>query len=300
MQKKVPSIQQFKIPANLEQLSISKREIVFYEVQNPRCVVNLLSEAARKAALEIPSKFLSMSTTELRRKVKPVEMDEQLRLSFWDEYFIATDSDRKMRMDAIYSRVCSREQFYHWILGNAERFAYILRPPEDYMLKIRGILDVGLTRLAEILTLPIQDAEGKVDSKLIGQIVTIVSLLDNRVRGSVPQKVMLEGKTMHMNINYEIPKTYEDVNQELKNIEREIAQLQGPVHSEVSEALFSSEEDSPNEQRITVITEKETREASYLEAEATGSSEAQEPFGARTSPPSRQEVLSMGEELFRE
>jgi len=233
----------YPLSRNKEQLDPSKREIVFYEECNPKCVVNMLHPAVKKAAMEIPVAILSYSLTQLRTKLEPTEMDEQLRLSFWDEYFLASDANRMIRLDAVYARICSREHFYANIITNHERFAYVLSPPEEYMIKVRGLLELGLTKFAEILRLPLRTASGNVDSKLIGQIVTIVSILDNRVRGAVPQKLFVEGKQFNMNVNYESPKSYEEINSEIKNIEREILELQAAPLPELTEEQISLRDD---------------------------------------------------------
>ena len=106
-----------------------------------------------------------MNTDELRATTQPNHMDEMLRLSFWDEFFIASDACRKMRIEAIYPKVCTREHFYRNIIANEHRFAFILRPPDDYILKMRGLLELGLRKFEEILRLPIDPA--KPDTKII-------------------------------------------------------------------------------------------------------------------------------------
>jgi hypothetical protein len=254
MGKKTTKIKDFKIKQHPDQLDTARREIVFYEKDNPRCVVNLLPEIPKRVALDIPPDMLAQTPQQLRRKLNPNDMDEQLRLAFWDEYFLAMDNSRMIRMDAVYGRVCSREHFYKNIVGNADRFLWILQPPEEYMLKMRGLLEIGLNRFAEILQLPIVNDRGAADTKLIGQVVQIVSLLDNRIKGAVPQKLYVEGKSYNMNVNYEAPKSYEEINQEIKNIEQEILELQG---SEVTGAMFQGEYDRAGEAQEAVTIETE-------------------------------------------
>jgi hypothetical protein len=247
-------IKDFKIQPRPDQLNTARREIVFYEKDNPLCVVNMLPETVKKAALEIPPDLLAQSPQQLRKKLCPSDMDEQLRLAFWDEYFLAVDNSRMIRIDAVYGRVCSREHFYKNIVGNMDRFLWVMQPPEEYMLKMRGLLEIGLNKFAEILQLPLLDHRGNADTRLIGQIVHIVSLLDNRIKGAVPQKLFVEGTNYNMNVNYEAPKSFEEISREIKDVEREIQELQG---SNVASAMFQGEYDGTTETAAAFTIETE-------------------------------------------
>jgi hypothetical protein len=272
-------VKENKIRMTDEQVDPSRREIIFYEEENPRCVVNMLPDTVKAACKAISPELLSLSLTEIRKRADPSDLDEQMRLAFWDEYFIATDNDRFMRMDAVYSRICSREYFYRYFIREEVRLAYMLRPPEEYILKVRALLDMGLNRFSEILNLPLRDLEGKVDSKLIGQIVHIVTLLDNRVRGAVPQKVYIEGRQVNMNMNYQVPKTHEEIQQELIDIEKEIYELSGP---KVAGELFDKSEEG-----IAYDSIGASEETLDAQAQTIGSGEKPEEYRASASTPIR-------------
>ncbi len=227
------------IPAEKYQLDTSRKEIVFWEQGNPNCVVNLLTPRLKKAAMNIPGHLLGMSADTLRKKIKANSMDEQLRVSFWEEYFVASDNNQRMRIEAIYPRVCVREYFYKHFVDNPARFAYMMHPPPEYMLQMKSLLQLGLRRFEEILQMPITNEKGVVNSKLVAEIVRIVMLVDNRVKGSVVQKVQLEQKSVNVNLNYEPPKKIEDIDAELKAVEKEIRQLATPEKQPDEEFLFN-------------------------------------------------------------
>lgn len=216
------------LPRNTEQLDPARREIIFWEERNPRCVFNLLPDSVKKHARQLPPELLGASERELRFKYDYGHIDEHLRISFWDEYFSSCDHDKSMRMSAVYARVCDRDHFYE-ICTNPLRLAFILKPPMEYIYQMRSILNMGLHRFEEVLKLPLVKESGVVDTKLISEIIKIVSIVDNRVKGAVTQKFQIDAtqKNLHVHAqaNYEPPKSHQDVERELREIEKEIKQL---------------------------------------------------------------------------
>jgi len=228
------------IPRHKEQVDITKREIVFWEDRNPKSVINLVTERLQELMKQLPQALLAMSEKEIRKKLEPGWTEEQLRIAFWDEYFLTVDNNgKKMRLEAVYARVCAKDIFYDKI-KNPLTLAYICKPPQDYIYQMRSLLNVGLERFAEILNLPVK-VNGRVDTKLIAEIIKIVTLVDNRVKGAVTQKIQIDGtqKNLNMNVNYEAPKTHQDIAKELRDIELEIKQLQSP---QTNLNLFTEEE----------------------------------------------------------
>jgi len=258
-QPKQPEARDGIITRNPDQLDRDREEIVFWEEQNPRCVVNLLrnSPKLRQAALDLPPNYLGMSDRELKAFVEPGEIDQSLRLAFWDEYTLAIDNDCLMRPANIYSGVCSKEYFHRFIIADPKRLAYLFRPPKDYRLKMRALLDVGIERFEEILNLPITETKytknGRayevVNTKLIGEIVKIVALLDNRVKGAVAQKLVVDqtSKNLHVHSKYEPPKTMKEIEAELKRVKQETLALMDPAEQAETELLVNGFTDDESE-----------------------------------------------------
>lgn len=231
------------VPRRATQTKPEIRELVFYDEGNPRCVVNLLSEKMKSCALKLPPHLLGVTAKELEKKFDPSMLDRQLRMAFWDEYFITQDnSAARMRVDAIYGRLCSKEMFYQ-IVNSELRYAWILKPPEDYTLQMRALLEIGLDRLHEIVKLPIETERihpksnqviKVINTKIISEIIKAVAILDNRVRGAVPQslKIQSEQKNLHLHaaapnnqLPYDEPKTHQEIMKQLASIQKEINQI---------------------------------------------------------------------------
>lgn len=239
-----------------------RKEIIFWEEHNPRSLINLLTPRLKELARQLPPDFIGMSEKELKKKLDPSSLDEQLRIAFWDEYFLTVDNNAKsMRMEAVFARVTDREMFYE-VVKNPLRLAYMLKPPQDYFLQMRSLLNIGLIRFEEVLKLPLENPNGTINTKLIGELIKIVSIVDNRVKGAVTQKIQIDAKTtstsqvLNVNTTYEPPKTHQQIQQELKDIEKEIRQLQVP-----NESIFYEGESSytPGETDEDAIVVEATR-----------------------------------------
>lgn len=207
----------------------SQQEIVFWDEDNPRCVVNMLSEKLKERALEIPTHFLSLSDDMLEKATEPTMVHEHLRLAFWDEYFVASDNNKKMRVESVYPRVCSRDYFYRVFIADDLNLAYMMRPPVEYTLKMRSLLELGHRQIEKVLRMPLINSKGQPDAKLIAEVVKIVALLDNRVKGSVTQKVQIEQKTQgQVHHVHQSPKSITEIQNEINRIDIEMKHLTKP------------------------------------------------------------------------
>lgn len=224
------------ISRNSDQLDPNRREILIWEAENPRSVINLVSDKVRRHAIELPPELLAMPAEKMKKEHNLTFIDEQLRIAFWDEYFLTSDAGAKsMRMAAVYARVCDKNYFLNFIVENPIRLAYMFHPPEEYMLQMRALLNMGMERFQEFLNLPITKPNGEPNTKLIAELVKIVTIVDNRVKGAVTQHVKIDAtqKNLHAhmqvpNPNYEAPKTYAEIQSELRQIENEIKKIRDP------------------------------------------------------------------------
>lgn len=207
-----------------------------WEEGNPRSVMSMVAPVVSEQIKLIPPDYLTMAETNLRKIVNPNEVDVHCREAFWEEYFLACDENRRMRMETIYGGYVSKNVFFGQLVRDAGRLAWMLRPPQDYMYRMKGLLELGLSQFEQILRMEIT----KKDTRLIGEIVRIVALLDNRVRGAVPQRLMVDSRSV--SVNYEAPKSVKEIDAELKQLEREIIQLKGERDGEGSAELTGARE----------------------------------------------------------
>ena len=225
------------------------QEIDFWEEGNPRAVINMAPDAVRDRIRKLPLHLLERSQMSLKTTGNGHWIIEKLRQNFWNEYFLSLDNNAdKMRPAAIYTNACGQSEFYE-IISVPERLAYMMRPPESYMYKMNTLLEAGLERFNEILHLPLMNDKGKVDTKLIAEMVKIVAIVDNRVRGAITQRVKIESTSKQLNVNMnmqqEYPKSHQEIEQELKQIELEIKRIDNPKADMSQLELFGEKNVEP-------------------------------------------------------
>lgn len=262
-----------------ELANVNAEPLSIWEHANPRAVVNMVPDAVAENIKKIPAAWLGYSDTALRKLSEPTTRDDEIRQSFWTEYFSACDENRTMRLTAVYGRLLSRQMFYELIVHNPKKLAWMLRPPVEYTYRMQNLLEMGLNQFENILSMEIDPK----NTRLIGEIVKIVALLDNRVRGAVVQKVELNAKAEVRSMNAHVhkieqPKSYAEIQAELKNIQKEILMINEPEGSdeetphvyELERALFGggSGDDDDDEREVNeeVILAERGDDSEVIEA----------------------------------
>lgn len=198
-------------------------EINMLDSSDPMSVASLVPKSMRDAMKLVPPKVWLMKFSFLTMKAQPTDLENQMRLAFWDEYAMAQDQKRPINIASVY-RLSSQMYFQRNILENPLKLAYILSPPQKYQYKMREMLDIAHKRMREVLTLPIIDRKGQPNTKLIGEIVKIAILLENRVMGAVKQQVEVRTKSLNVNVNSD-RKDYYDVEAEIRQVEKQLKDL---------------------------------------------------------------------------
>lgn len=163
-------------------------DYAIYDVSNARSVINIVPNSLREAMLGLEDKWRNLSEVELKRMCKPEVEHAKLRLQFWAEYNKAQDQGRMVQVGAVIRGVCSQEWWNSRVLRCPEKVAYIVVPPRDYLSTMAEMLDFGMDRLRDVLSLDLVDEKGRANAGLISQMVKIVQMLDLRVKGAVVQQ----------------------------------------------------------------------------------------------------------------
>jgi hypothetical protein len=178
--------------------------IVIFDRKNPRSLINIVWEELRDSMLALEANhqdLLQLTERKLEKLLEPDPTESRLRLRFWDEYSRAQEKGKRMLLAEVCRGVCSGDFWEKNILRDLKRVAYIINPPTNYIVTMEELLYKGLDRVREVLDLPIKDAKGRPDARLISEMVKIVQMLDQRVKGAIIQKVAIqqkiEQKTQH-------------------------------------------------------------------------------------------------------
>lgn len=161
-------------------------------------------------------------TTEedLRIKVKPDYLLNKIRLSFWKEWDRVANTVHNVNLKRTLSGLCSRYEL-EIILANDLKAAWILKSPTSYTSTLEEGLYRGLTRLREVLELPLTDGEGKIDLKVVNTILKVTQMFDVRVNGNMP--TLIKQQIQNVPLNPPAPPiTEEAAAKELKMLEEEL------------------------------------------------------------------------------
>lgn len=180
--------------------------IDLWDRMNDNSIINKVPPALQNHFLEASKKrpdLFGMDERDLFKKLRAEELtpsptDNRLRIQFWLEYDRSMTTMKRMEIMNVTAGVCSNQYFRERFLHRPEKVAWLLACPVSYTRKIEEALDFGLDRLRDMLELSVTDAQGKLNLKLMELQAKIVALLDQRVKGSVVQRI--EQKNMNLNV----------------------------------------------------------------------------------------------------
>lgn len=162
-------------------------------------LINFLSDALKKSVLELPEEFLIMSETELKEKAHPTSTDYALRVSFWREFDKAMwKGTGKIVSASIYGGICSEQYFYKAFIRTEAKFAWMIRPMQQYQKEMEAILYRCTERLWELIEIPLKDSKGKMDPKRAEVLLKVVAQVENRVKGMAVQRS--EARSLNVNV----------------------------------------------------------------------------------------------------
>lgn len=158
------------------------------------------------------------------RKVgcKLTPLDTQLRLAFWLEYERCVQrQEKKINLCNVYAGICVEEYFYQHYLSNQYRLAFMLCPPQSYSVKMQEMMELGLARLREIMTMDMIDEKtGKVDTRIAKLVMQAAVLVDLRVKGAVAQRIETVNKSAVLHVD--LMKNREDLDNRLQQNSMEL------------------------------------------------------------------------------
>jgi len=175
-----------------------------YDTENPDSLINVIPTRVIEVLHRIRPKMprvLHCTEHELRDYIKPDERDERIRLGFWDEYNHSTSAGKKMSLSSFLHGIMSWETWVTVYEPSDKKMMWVFCPPVSYQVAMRNILHKGTERLMEIMSLPLRDDMGKVDSKVIVNILRAFQLVDVRVKGAVTQKLQIQQQSHNINQN---------------------------------------------------------------------------------------------------
>lgn len=138
---------------------------------------------------QVPVEWRDLTEGELERIVQVDAFTNRYRLAFWQEYERAQTQVERMDLSRISMTMGVPSAYLRKQLQNPQKLAWIICPPASYSTFLEETLSFGLKRLRnDILTLPIFDSDGRVDTAAAKLILQAVAFVDMRRHGGIVQK----------------------------------------------------------------------------------------------------------------
>lgn len=241
--------------------------ICIFDKVEPRSVYNLVPPGVQEAIENVNPEYYRWTEKVLEKHANLDVRDYRVRLSFWNEYYETQDKFKKsMSISKMLMGVCSNEYFYKEILPNPLKLAWVLYPPANYAKAMEEILDVSMRQMRNIMSLNHNKKSGY-DIPLIKEKIKIFALIDNRVRGSVLQRVKVDKQAVHAHMHQtsgvhtnsqNAPKSIEELNSEILKLESNATPGGiGVIEAEITRAVNPTQTDSVAlEQVMGAITQQ--------------------------------------------
>ena len=206
--QKRPKIQKYSM---IQQTPIDEAQIekVFFDTENPNSLIcrvwpDLVPYI--RAVADVYAGYFLANENKVKAFCNPDERDHRVRLRFWDEYYQACAQDRQMRESNITHGVVMPDTWRQVYLTNRRKLLWVFSQPVNYTTSMRCLLEKGLSRLHEIMDMPLMvRRNGKLepDVRMITQVLKAFQLVDLRVKGSVVQKMQIDQRSVNVNHNLE-------------------------------------------------------------------------------------------------
>lgn len=156
--------------------------------ENPRSLINIAPKGVADLMGRLDKKYYAMSEKQLKTLLSDDPTLNRLRISFWKEYDAAQSQMRDMLWSNISRLMQARPISFSAYFHRPEILAYILCPPASYDAFLEEALSHGMSRIREILDLPLRDENGRVNAKVGELILKAAAFLDLRTHGGFLQK----------------------------------------------------------------------------------------------------------------
>ena len=217
----------------------SDLQTTYFNLSDEHHFINLIPDSFREAVLKIPPYFLELSEKDLIKEVygdTPNEIDTLIKMEFWDLYEANFEAKKPITMRALIKGTCE-ERTFRSLLTESGRVAYIIRQPTKLQNRIKYAHSFAVNEMIKLLTEPepVNVRTGVPDAKLKQLKFQIYQYLDQRLHGSLIQRMQVEQKTLQVNIDgnpnteKEKPQTPEEIDKRIRELEEEIQSMEPPV-----------------------------------------------------------------------
>lgn len=185
----------------------------FFDPDSPYSMPNMLpkaqADALRNTLWKQPCchEFI-MDETELKKHLynchsyRPTVADNRIRYSFWTLYEETADnSGHQMDLRRVSQFIMTHNIFERMYLElHPSRTMWMMLRPSGYTDALQEMLMHGVTRMREILDMPITTPKGELNMKMLDLQVKITNMIDYRLHGAPKQDI----RQLNVNVSKEI------------------------------------------------------------------------------------------------
>lgn len=181
----------------------------------------LLTDRLQQAYHSVPAELREMPEGDLIMKCKPTWVDRALRVSFWQEYEYAFRTKQLIRQTSVWRGVCENSYWIQGILSNPVKCAFLFRPVIEYQKSMETLLQIGLSRINEIMHLPIYNEKGVPNAKIAQVVLQAVKQVEDRVKGQALQRIAERSERVLVKEDRS-PRSINEIDSKIKTLEAEI------------------------------------------------------------------------------
>lgn len=232
---------------------------------NPYAFINYLPNKVKEAVRAVPVSYWSLSERALRKKTKPEPEESRLRYSLWTAFDLALEKgSSSISIHDVLRGICSVDYFYRRILTDEKKVAWIATPPPDYVGMMREIWERATFKMSQVLEMaPYKITETRfvskdpfkpdkvvreksIDLRVLNLQKAIWLESQQRVMGSVVQRVQMQQQSVNANIGIGPDTSLEDIQKQLDAANDRLARVTGvlPPDSQRVVVLPSTKNDS--------------------------------------------------------
>lgn len=236
---------------------------------------SLISRIPREQAIELlkmynarPEIFHmdeeSLFQTLKKEKYSPVSVDNKIRYALW-KMLESTSEENPLDFYKLSENICAVDLIKHRYFKNAYAMAWVLCPPSSYYDTLADTVDMGLLQLKDVISTPhtTYDENGEVKSvnmALIDKKARIYSMLEDRLRGKVAQRVDLRAAHQHQMIEGGNSQETRAKAAALLDSPKTVAQLpESPAAIDVSAKPAQTESVSELQEKLRKLKEQESQ-----------------------------------------
>lgn len=197
----------------------------YLDLNNPQHFINLVPPKIREAILTIPHDFFKWTEKEIMSHMKEesiLDVDFELRLSFWEEYERVFQQANKMKMINIIRGVISEPTFYNHVLSKPVRVLFMITEPSYYKKRLKYAHHLLTNKILEIAKMDIRDSskDGLPDAKTMAIQLEAFKYADQRLHGSIIQRT--ENKNLNATVEIKAEaQTHDEIDRQIKELEME-------------------------------------------------------------------------------